>query len=145
MIQARTQRPARGMAEDDRARGARPARSAAAVVGRLWIGSPGLSLQKATNRAWRPVPDDDSSARPGRRRRPRWRRVTGRQVARLTELDLGVYRVSRRDGPDWVARVFAADRPLAAAEGDDVALLGRLEQQEFPAVALGGARAGLRA
>jgi methyltransferase (TIGR00027 family) len=56
----------------------------------------------------------------------------GIQVARLTELDLGVYRVGRRDGPDWVARVFAADRPLAAAEGD-AALLARLEQQEFPA------------
>ena len=56
----------------------------------------------------------------------------GIQVARLTELDLGVYRVGRRDGPDWVARVFAADRPLAAAEGD-AALLRRLEQQQFPA------------
>lgn len=55
----------------------------------------------------------------------------GIQVAQLTELDLGVYRVGRRDGPDWVARVFAADRPLAAAEGD-AALLRRLEQQEFP-------------
>jgi methyltransferase (TIGR00027 family) len=56
----------------------------------------------------------------------------GIQVAKLTELDLGVYRVGRRDGPDWVARVFAADRPVAAAEGD-AALLRRLEQQEFPA------------
>ena len=56
----------------------------------------------------------------------------GIQVAQLTELDLGVYRVGRRDGPDWVARVFAADRPLAAAEGD-AALLRRLEQQQFPA------------
>ena len=56
----------------------------------------------------------------------------GIQVGRLTELDLGVYRVGRRDGPDWVTRVFAADRPVAAAEGD-AALLRRLEQQEFPA------------
>ena len=56
----------------------------------------------------------------------------GIQVGRLTELDLGVYRVGRRDGPDWVARVFAADRPVAAAEGD-AAMLVRLEQQEFPA------------
>ena len=53
-------------------------------------------------------------------------------MTQLTELDLGVYRVGRRDGPDWVARVFAADRPLVAAEGD-AALLRRLEQQEFPA------------
>jgi methyltransferase (TIGR00027 family) len=56
----------------------------------------------------------------------------GIQVTQLTELDLGVYRVGRRDGPDWVARIFAPDRPLAAAEGD-AALLARLEQQEFPA------------
>ncbi len=56
----------------------------------------------------------------------------GIQVSQLTELDLGVYRVGRRDGPDWVARVFAADRPIAAAEGD-AALLRRLEQGEFPA------------
>ena len=56
----------------------------------------------------------------------------GIEVGRMTELDLGVYRVGRRDGPDWVARVFAADRPIAAAEGD-AALLRRLEQQEFPA------------
>ena len=39
---------------------------------------------------------------------------------------------ARRDGPDWIARVFAADRPVAAAEGD-AAMLVRLEQQEFPA------------
>ena len=56
----------------------------------------------------------------------------GIQASRLAELDLGVYRVGRRDGPDWVARVFAAGRPIAAAEGD-AALLRRLEQDEFPA------------
>jgi len=56
----------------------------------------------------------------------------GIQASGLTELDLGVYRVGRRDGPDWVARVFAADRPIAAAEGD-AALLRRLEQDGFPA------------
>ena len=56
----------------------------------------------------------------------------GIQVAQMTELDLGVYRVGRRDGPDWVARVFAADRPVAAAEGD-AALLRHLEQEEYPA------------
>jgi hypothetical protein len=56
----------------------------------------------------------------------------GIQVSQLTELDLGVYRVGRRDGPDWVARVFAAGRPVAAAEGD-AALLRHLEQQDFPA------------
>ena len=56
----------------------------------------------------------------------------GIQASGLTELDLGVYRVGRQDGPDWVARVFAADRPIAAAEGD-AALLRRLEQDGFPA------------
>jgi methyltransferase (TIGR00027 family) len=56
----------------------------------------------------------------------------GIQASGLIELDLGVYRVGRRDGPDWVARVFTADRPIAAAEGD-AALLRRLEQDEFPA------------
>jgi len=56
----------------------------------------------------------------------------GIQASGLTELDLGVYRIGRRDGPDWVARVFAADRPIAAAEGD-AALLRRLEQDGFPA------------
>jgi hypothetical protein len=55
----------------------------------------------------------------------------GIQVGRLTEPDLGAYRVGRRDGPDWVARIFAADRPIAA-EGD-AALLRRLEQEEYPA------------
>lgn len=42
----------------------------------------------------------------------------GVAVAGLTELDLGVYRVDRDDGPAWVARVFPRVRPLAATEGD---------------------------
>jgi hypothetical protein len=32
----------------------------------------------------------------------------GIDVAGLTELDLGVYRVDRRDGPAWAARLFPA-------------------------------------
>ena len=56
----------------------------------------------------------------------------GIQVDGMTELDLGVYRVGLLDGPDWVARVFAADRPLAAAEVTP-RCSGALEQQEFPA------------
>lgn len=40
----------------------------------------------------------------------------GIQVARLTELDLGVFRVDRRDGPSWVARIFAAARPVDGVE-----------------------------
>ena len=39
-------------------------------------------------------------------------------VAGLTQLDLGVYRVDRHDGPAWVARVFPVVRPLSAVAGD---------------------------
>lgn len=42
----------------------------------------------------------------------------GITVAGLSQLDLGVYRVDRHDGPAWVARVFPAVRPPAAAAGD---------------------------
>jgi Ser/Thr protein kinase RdoA (MazF antagonist) len=42
----------------------------------------------------------------------------GIAVAGLSELDLGVYRVERADGPAWVARVFPAARPENAAAGD---------------------------
>lgn len=55
----------------------------------------------------------------------------GIQVARLTELDLGVYRVARRDGPAWVARLFPPSRPPAAAA--DAAVLRFLAGQDYPA------------
>ena len=42
----------------------------------------------------------------------------GIEVAKLTELDVGVYRVARHDGPAWVARVFPARRPLRETELD---------------------------
>jgi hypothetical protein len=42
----------------------------------------------------------------------------GIRVTGLSELDVGVYRVGRADGPDWVARVFPAGRPVPAAQGD---------------------------
>ncbi len=54
----------------------------------------------------------------------------GIQVARLTELDLGVFRVGRRDGPSWVARVFPAARPVDGVEGD-AEILRFLSQQDF--------------
>ncbi|HEY6312604.1 MAG TPA: hypothetical protein VIY52_17630 [Streptosporangiaceae bacterium] len=41
----------------------------------------------------------------------------GIAVSGLAELDLGVYRVDRADGPAWVARVF----PAARAESADAA------------------------
>lgn len=54
------------------------------------------------------------------------------KVARLTELDVGVLRVGRSDGPDWVARVFPAGRPVEAADGDG-AVLRFLADRAFPA------------
>ncbi|HTU87665.1 MAG TPA: phosphotransferase [Solirubrobacteraceae bacterium] len=53
-------------------------------------------------------------------------------VANITALDAGVFRVDRRDGSPWVARVFPAERPLASVD-EDAALLQRLEQTGFPA------------
>jgi methyltransferase (TIGR00027 family) len=56
----------------------------------------------------------------------------GAGVARLSELDLGVFRVDRLEGPSWVARVFPAARPVQAAEGD-AEILRYLAQEDFPA------------
>jgi Ser/Thr protein kinase RdoA (MazF antagonist) len=53
-------------------------------------------------------------------------------VAELVPLDVGVFRVDRRDGARWVARVFPAERPLAGVH-EDAAILQRLEQSGFPA------------
>ena len=39
-------------------------------------------------------------------------------VSKMSELDQGVFRVSRPDGSDWVARIFPAGRPVPAAAGD---------------------------
>lgn len=54
------------------------------------------------------------------------------EVAGLTQLDLGVYRVDRRDGPAWVARIFPAARPAAAAQGD-AEILQQLATVGYPA------------
>jgi hypothetical protein len=56
----------------------------------------------------------------------------GIRVASTTDLDVGVVRVDRHDGPSWVARIFPAARPLAAAKGD-ARILQALERQGFPA------------
>lgn len=56
----------------------------------------------------------------------------GIEVSAVESLDVGVLRVDRRDGPPWVARVFSALRPAAAAEGD-AAVLRHLEKHEYPA------------
>jgi Ser/Thr protein kinase RdoA (MazF antagonist) len=56
----------------------------------------------------------------------------GITVSGLAELDLGVYRVDRADGPAWVARVFPAVRDESAAAGD-AEILGLLQRRGFPA------------
>lgn len=56
----------------------------------------------------------------------------GIEATRVAELDAGVFRVDRRDGPPWVARVFPAERALADVEAE-AQLLRALEQADFPA------------
>jgi Ser/Thr protein kinase RdoA (MazF antagonist) len=53
-------------------------------------------------------------------------------VSAMTELDLGVIRVDRRDGPSWVVRVFPKSRPLDDVR-KDAHVLERLEFGGFPA------------
>jgi hypothetical protein len=54
----------------------------------------------------------------------------GVKVADVTRLD--VFRVERGDGSPWVARVFAAGRPLVGVQ-QDAAILRALERAGFPA------------
>ncbi len=56
----------------------------------------------------------------------------GITVGAMTALDLGVWRVGRADGPDWVARWFPARRPAEAVAGD-AAILRFLAARGFPA------------
>jgi Ser/Thr protein kinase RdoA (MazF antagonist) len=42
----------------------------------------------------------------------------GIRVSKMSELDQGVFRVSRPVGPAWVARIFPAARPVSAVAGD---------------------------
>jgi Ser/Thr protein kinase RdoA (MazF antagonist) len=55
----------------------------------------------------------------------------GIDIARITELDSAVFRIDRRDGPSWVARVFDG-RPAADVAGE-AALLQMLADGGFPA------------
>jgi Ser/Thr protein kinase RdoA (MazF antagonist) len=71
-------------------------------------------------------------SRPGERLRAHLQARYGITVAAMTELDLGVWRVTRADGPDWVARWFAARRSAGAVAGD-AAILRHLAAHEFPA------------
>jgi Ser/Thr protein kinase RdoA (MazF antagonist) len=70
--------------------------------------------------------------RPAERLRAHLETRYGITVDAMAELDLGVWRVGRADGPDWVARWFAARRPAEAVAGD-AALLRYLAAREFPA------------
>jgi Ser/Thr protein kinase RdoA (MazF antagonist) len=56
----------------------------------------------------------------------------GIEVDSTAELDLGVFKIGRRDGPAWVARVFPRGRPAGAAVGD-AAILDFLATSGFPA------------
>jgi len=56
----------------------------------------------------------------------------GIRVANVKQLDVGVYRIDRHDGPAWVARLFPSVRPLDRAEGD-ADVLRFLEMHDFPA------------
>jgi Ser/Thr protein kinase RdoA (MazF antagonist) len=56
----------------------------------------------------------------------------GIEVAHVAPLDLGVFRVDRRDGQRWVARVFAEERALVTVQ-EDAAILRGLERAGFPA------------
>ena len=56
----------------------------------------------------------------------------GVEVASVVALDLGVFRVDRRDESRWVARVFAGGRPLTGVQ-EDAAILRGLERAGFPA------------
>lgn len=70
--------------------------------------------------------------RPGKRLRAHLETRYGIAVDVMTELDLGVWRVGRTDGPDWVARWFPVRRPIEAVAGD-AAILRYLVAHDFPA------------
>lgn len=56
----------------------------------------------------------------------------GIEVANVTELDLGVFRVDARGGPTWVARVFPGSRSIGDTRGD-AEVLRHLAVADFPA------------
>ena len=56
----------------------------------------------------------------------------GITARKTTQLDNGVFKVETKDDGPLVVRVFPADRPVAEVKGD-AAVLGFLEQREFPA------------
>jgi Ser/Thr protein kinase RdoA (MazF antagonist) len=71
-------------------------------------------------------------SRPAERLRSHLEARYGIDVAVMTDLDVGVWRVERADGPDWVARWFPARRSAEAVAGD-AEILGYVAAHEFPA------------
>jgi Ser/Thr protein kinase RdoA (MazF antagonist) len=71
-------------------------------------------------------------SRPAERLRSHLEDRYGIDVAVMTDLDVGVWRVGRADGPDWVARWFPARRSAEAAAGD-AEILRYAAAHEFPA------------
>jgi Ser/Thr protein kinase RdoA (MazF antagonist) len=57
------------------------------------------------------------------------------EVTEVAQLDLGVYRVDRADGPSWVARLFPDVRPRARVDGD-AEILRWLAHMDYPAECL---------
>jgi len=53
-------------------------------------------------------------------------------ATKLSQHNDHVFRIDRRDGPPWIARVFPPARPPAGAEGD-AAVLRFLERHDYPA------------
>ncbi|MGH2873050.1 MAG: phosphotransferase enzyme family protein [Solirubrobacteraceae bacterium] len=81
-----------------------------------------------------PAPDSHpaADAASGRGLDMHLRERYGLEVAAVVKLDAGVFRIDRRDGTPWVARVFPAQRPIADVEAE-VELLAALERGGFPA------------
>jgi len=71
-------------------------------------------------------------SRPAERLRSHLEDRYGIDVSAMTDLDVGVWRVGRADGPDWVARWFPARRPAEAIAGD-AEILRYVAGHEFPA------------
>lgn len=55
----------------------------------------------------------------------------GIEVVRMSELDVGVFRVDHADGPSWVARRYPSSRPLDRVVGD-ASILQALADQDYP-------------
>ncbi|HUD79994.1 MAG TPA: phosphotransferase [Streptosporangiaceae bacterium] len=75
----------------------------------------------------------DVYRRPGTEELPaHLERQYGIEITEVSRLDAGVFRVDRRGGPPWVARVHVLGRPAERAR-DDAGVLRFLAEQDFPA------------